>query len=69
MVNQPNAKIKHQFLTQYNSHREEVYRGYEIYEYYQEGPNPTYVVPRYFDPEFEFCSKESAREAIAEWLD
>jgi len=64
--------MPHPNLTQYNSCLEEVYRGYEIYSYYPETVSTyheTYVVPQYFIPEFEFSSKESAREAIAEWLD
>ena len=64
--------MPHPILTRGNSSLEEVYRGYEIYSYYPETVaiyHETYVVPKYFDPECEFCSKESAREAIAEWLD
>ena len=64
--------IQHPILTAHNSSLEEVYEGYEIYSYYPETVamhHETYVVPKYFEPEFEFSSKESAREAIAEWLD
>jgi len=67
-----NTTVRHPILTAYNSSLEEVFEGYEIYSYYPETVAmyyEVYIVPQYFEPEFEFCSKESAREAIAEWLD